>query len=124
VVALRAGGEKVWGDFPLQYAAFVGGGRSLRGYSSQRYAGDAAAWAGAELRQVLTRAEIVVRGDLGVLALADAGRVWYGGESDGGWHTAYGGGVFFSFMDHAYTASATYAYGEKGKLYLALGVPF
>lgn len=121
-LALRAGGERVWGDFPLQYAAFIGGGGSLRGHQSQRYAGDMAAFGSAELRQVLTRAELVTRGDLGVFALADAGRVWFDGDSDGGWHKAYGGGIFFHTLGR--TLSVSYAYGERGVLYFDFGVPF
>ncbi|HEX5872125.1 MAG TPA: hypothetical protein VFY65_16965, partial [Longimicrobium sp.] len=41
VLALRAGGEKVWGDFPIQYAAHLGGSNTVHGHSWQRYTGDA-----------------------------------------------------------------------------------
>ena len=124
VVAVRAGGERVWGDAPFQYAAFVGGLATVRGYRLQRFAGDAAAWGSVELRQPITRAELVVKGTLGVIALADAGRVWFDGESEGDWHTSTGGGAFFTFLDRRYTVSATYAYGERGIIYIALGAPF
>jgi len=124
-LALRAGGQKVWGEFPFQYAAYLGGSRSLRGYPSQRFAGDAAAYGNAELRQPLTRANLLVaRGTLGVFGLADAGRVWYQGTSPGGWHTAYGGGLFFTFIDRRYAVSAAYAVGEKGKFHVTMGMPF
>lgn len=124
-LAMRAGGQKVWGEFPFQYAAFVGGGSSLRGYPSQRFAGDAAAFGSAELRQVLTRANLLVaRGNLGVFGLADAGRVWVGGDSPGGWHTAYGGGLFFTILDGRYAVSAAYAHGEQGRINFELGMPF
>ena len=123
-LALRAGGERVWGGFPFQYSALLGGGATIRGYRSQRYAGDASAFGNAELRQVLTRAKLVVRGDLGVLALGDAGRVWYRGDSPGGWHTAYGGGLFFAFIDRRHAVSATYAHGEQSSFYLSFGLPF
>jgi outer membrane protein assembly factor BamA len=115
VLALRAGGEKVFGDFPLQYAAFLGGSPNLRGYAFDRFAGDAAAWGGAELR-------VPIGSGVGVMALADAGRVWFDGDSDGGWHTALGGGGFV--RAGGYTASLQYAYGERGIFYLRLGLPF
>jgi len=121
-LALRAGGERVWGDFPVQYAAFLGGGGSLRGHSSERFAGDLSAFGSAEVRQVLTRARLVTRGDLGVFALADAGRVWFDGESEGGWHSALGGGVFFHTLGR--TLSVSYARGERGVLYFDFGFPF
>jgi hypothetical protein len=115
VLAVRAGGEKVFGDFPLQYASFLGGSPSLRGYSFHRFAGDASAFGSAELRAPLF-------GPVGVLALADAGRVWFDGASDGGWHTALGGGGFV--RAGGYTASVLYAHGERGIVYLRLGLPF
>ena len=58
---------------------------------------------------------------LGVFGLADAGRVYFDGESPGGWHTSYGGGVWFSSLGHA--LSLAYAKGETGRLYLRLGMP-
>jgi hypothetical protein len=115
VLALRAGGEKVWGDFPIQYAALLGGSPTLRGFSYQRFAGDAAAFGGAEAR-------MRAFGPVGVLALADAGRVWYDGESDGGWHTSVGAGAFVNAGSQ--TLSVFYARGERGILYLRLGLPF
>jgi hypothetical protein len=124
-LALRAGGQRVWGDFPFQDAATIGGFGSLRGYRSQRYQGDAAAWGSAELRVPVTRANLwLVKGDLGALALEDAGRVWMGGASPGGWHTAYGGGVWFSFLDRSHTASVVWAHGEKNALYAQMEIPF
>lgn len=115
VLALRAGGEKVWGDYPIQYAALLGGSPTLRGHSWQRYAGDASAFGGAELR-------VPLFGSVGALALADAGRVWFDGDSDGGWHTAVGGGAYL--RAGAQTLSVFYAQGERGILYLRLGLPF
>lgn len=123
-LALRAGGQRVWGSFPLQYAAFLGGSPTLRGYATQRFAGDAAVHGSAELRQRLFPAELILNGHVGALALADAGRVWYDGESEGDWHTALGGGLFFTVLEGGPTATLTYAHGERGTLYLALGVPF
>lgn len=115
VLALRAGGEKVGGDYPIQYAALLGGSPTLRGHSYQRFAGDASAFGGAELR-------VPVTGNLGAMALADAGRVWFDGDSDGGWHTAAGGGAYL--RAGAQTVSLFYTQGERGILYLRLGLPF
>lgn len=124
-LALRAGGQRVWGGFPFQYAAYLGSEETIRGYASQRYAGDAAAYGTAELRQVLTRADLLLaRGELGAFALTDAGRVWYRGSSPGGWHAAYGGGLFFMFMGRTHAAYVSYAKGEQGSLYAGLGLPF
>lgn len=126
-LALRGGAKKAWGEFPVHESAFVGGSRSLRGYTYQRFAGDGSAFGNAELRVPLTTAVLLVRGTLGALALADAGRVWYDGESEGGWHTAAGGGLWFEFelRGHALGLTALYAEGgEDGRFYLKLGAPF
>jgi hypothetical protein len=122
VLALRAGGEMVRGDFPFQEAAFIGGPESLRGYPWQRFAGDAAAFGSAELRQPLGTVKLLIRGRLGVLALADAGRVWVDGNSPGGWHTNLGGGAWFESM--GMVASLTYAQGDAGRFYLGFGMTY
>jgi hypothetical protein len=98
----------------------------VRGYSFERFAGDAMVFGNAEARVPLARVKLLVRGDLGVLGLADAGRVYLDGESQGDWHTAYGGGLWFRFQirSSVVAASAAYAQGDKGTLYLKLGMPF
>jgi hypothetical protein len=123
-LALRAGGERVWGGFPFQYAAYLGGSRTLRGFASDRFAGDAAAYGTAELRQPLFRTRLLVRGTLGAVGMGDAGRVWYQGDSPGGWHSAVGGGLFFTFLDRSKAVSVYYASGEQSKVYFNVGLPF
>ncbi|HEX5725421.1 MAG TPA: BamA/TamA family outer membrane protein, partial [Longimicrobiaceae bacterium] len=122
-LALRAGGRAAVGDYPFQEAAYVGGGPTLRGYATDRFAGESAVYGGAELRARLGEVNLwLVRGRLGVLALGDAGRVYVDGESPGGWHTGHGGGLFLEALERVVTL--TYVYGDKGRVYLALGMPF
>ncbi|HEX2206843.1 MAG TPA: BamA/TamA family outer membrane protein [Longimicrobium sp.] len=125
-LAMRAGGERVWGTFPVQEAAFLGGFGSLRGDPRGRFAGDASVWGNAELRTGLGRANLrVVRGQKGALLLADAGRVFVDGASPGGWHTAYGAGVWFSALDRGLTTTLLAARGEDGwRMTLRMGLPF
>ena len=123
VVALRAGARTAWGAFPVHDAAWIGGSTTLRGYRWQRLAGDAALYGGVELRLPLTRVNLgLVRGRLGVLGLADAGRVYVDGSSPGGWHTGYGGGLFLETMETA--VHAVWARGEEDRVYVGLGLPF
>lgn len=49
-LALRAGTSIVSGGYPIQFAPAIGGKSTLRGYPWRRFAGDAAANGGAELR--------------------------------------------------------------------------
>lgn len=125
-LAMRAGGERVWGEFPAQEAAFLGGGESLRGFARNRFAGDASVWGNAELRSAFGRANLgVARGNLGGILLADAGRVYLDGRSEGGWHTTVGGGLYFSMLDRAYTGTVIAARGDDGwRAYVKFGLPF
>ena len=75
-----------------------------------------------ELRQPLGQVRLLVRGRVGVFALADAGRVWVDGDSPGDWHTNYGGGAWFETLGIPVTV--TYARGHVSRLYAGLGMPF
>jgi outer membrane protein assembly factor BamA len=121
-LALRFGGSLATGDYPAQFAPFVGGRSSLRGYSYRRFAGDAGANGSAELRIPLGEVNFLVRSKVGVFGLADAGRVWFDGASDGGWHTAFGGGVWAAAFGQAF--SLAYAKGEAQRVYVKSGLFF
>ena len=124
-IALRAGAHGVLGDPPFQYAAFLGGGSSLRGHRSNRFAGDAAVHGSAELRTKLGRANLMLaRGDIGAFALGDVGRVFLSGESSTRWHSALGGGLWFGPLDRSVVVHLLYAYGETHRVAAGLGMPF
>jgi len=123
-LAVRVGGSQVWGDFPFQEAAFIGGSPSVRGYPRQRFAGESSLFAGAELRTFLTRFKFISRGDLGVIGFLDAGRVFTGADTSDDWHTGCGGGVWVGILDRTRTFSAVVGHGETTVLYLAFGMPF
>jgi hypothetical protein len=90
-IAVRAGYQRVWGTYPFQEAAVLGGEQDLRGYDFGRFAGDAATYVGSELR---IRALAVKDVNIGVLGLADAGRVFLRGENSSTMHTSFGGGLW------------------------------
>ncbi|HYJ79864.1 MAG TPA: BamA/TamA family outer membrane protein [Longimicrobiaceae bacterium] len=122
-LALRAGGQLAWGDFPFQESAFVGGGGTVRGYRRERFRGDAAVFGNAELRARLGRVHLLfVKPVVGVFALADAGRVYVDGDSGGDWHTGVGGGLSFEALRQSATVS--YVSGERGMIYITFGMPF
>jgi hypothetical protein len=123
-LSLRAGGRWVWGQAPYHAAATVGGPPTVRGLRTERLTGDASLFAGAEFRVSLAELVLLLPGEAGLLALADAGRVFLDGRSPGGWHQAWGGGVWLDLLDtFALTLSA--ARGPEDTLvYLTLGLPF
>jgi hypothetical protein len=124
-LAVRAGGKHIWGTFPFQESAFVGGTGTVRGLRLQRYAGDASAWANAELRLRLFRVNVLVPQDIGVFGLADTGRVFLEGEDSRRWHTGVGGGLWISFLRPENTISVAAAQSEgRTRLYFGAGFGF
>jgi len=115
VLHLRVGGKKVWGRYPFHEAAFLGGPDTVRGLSRQRYAGDAAVFGNAELRLPLFRFTLLLPIRVGVLGLADAGRVFLEGESSNRWHKGVGGGLWFSILKPENTVVVTAAQELDGR---------
>jgi hypothetical protein len=125
-LALRAGGKKVFGDsIPFFESAFVGGASTVRGLREQRFAGDASLYGNAELRLRLGRFFAVLPGDFGVFGLADAGRVFLDGESSDVWHTGFGGGFWFAFLEPANAVTLALARGDgRTAFYLRAGFAY
>ncbi len=125
-LALRAGGKRLWGTFPFQEAAFIGDARTIRLGRQNRYAGDAAVYGNAELRLRLSRIFLFLPGHIGIFGIADAGRVFLEGESSDTWHTAFGGGIWMSFVQPGNTLSAavTRSDDERIAVYLSAGFAY
>ena len=124
-LALRAGGERLFGRYPFHEAASLGGSESLRGLLRQRYIGDGSAYGNAELRLLLVRRDRALVPRFGVFGLGDLGRVFLEGESSDRWHTAVGGGVFLSVADPKNVLSVAFARSEgRLRFYLQGGFSF
>jgi hypothetical protein len=125
ILALRVGGKRVWGPHPFQESAFLGGLESVRGLRPGRYAGDAAAYANAELRLALFRFRALVPARFGIFGLADAGRVWLDGEDSTKIHTGFGGGIWLAFLKPNNTLSLAAAHSEGHlRMYFYAGFAF
>jgi hypothetical protein len=120
VVALRAGGKKLFGDFPYFDAAFLGGSSSFRTEHYQRFAGDASVYGSAELRVPVAQFPLVLPLDVGLLGFTDAGRVYVDGESPGGWHTARGGGFWVGVI-HPGTVTVLFTNQRRRRTVVTLG---
>ena len=112
-LALRAAGERMWGRSPFYDAAFLGGRYDLRGYSPERFAGDASLVGQLEARLELTRLKFLVYGDFGVHGFAETGRVFADHEESDLWHPSYGGGAWMVFLDRLFTVSGTVGVSEE-----------
>ena len=98
VLALRGGGEKLYGAFPYFDAAFIGGSKSLRTEHRQRFAGDASLYGSSELRVPLASFPLILPLNVGAIGFVDVARVYVDGDSPGGWHQGAGGGLWVSFV--------------------------
>ncbi len=126
-LALRAGGEKVWGTFPFHEAAYLGGPKNLRGFRQDRFGGDASTYGNAELRFALFDVKILVPGEFGLFGAADAGRVFFDGDPNDAdkWHTAVGGGFWLSFLERLQSLSVAIMHGDDlTGVYLSAGFMF
>ncbi len=114
------------GEPPFFEAAYLGGARSLRSFREQRFAGDAAVFGGAELRVPLGQVSLFRHSTrFGVLGLTDVGRVYYHGESPGGWHAAVGGGLWIQPSGWSNSLTLEVAQGSDGsRAYLRTGLVF
>ncbi len=98
VLALRGGGEKLYGNFPYFDAAFIGGSRSLRTEHRQRFAGDASLFGTTELRVPIATFPLLLPWNVGALGFVDVARVYVDGDSPGGWHKGTGVGLWIAVV--------------------------
>jgi hypothetical protein len=124
VIALRAGGKKLFGDFPYFDAAFLGGGNSFRIEHRQRYAGDASAFGSAEVRYPIAEFPFILPLNIGAMAFGDAGRVYVDGESPGGWHTAAGGGFWVGAINPGMNLNVLYTNRSNRRVLVSLGFAY
>ncbi|NOR13174.1 MAG: BamA/TamA family outer membrane protein [Candidatus Aminicenantes bacterium] len=125
VLAALIGGRKVWGHYPYFQAAYVGGSRVLRGFDSERFAGDSSLYANLELRVPISRFFLVLPGEFGIYGFVDTGRVFLEGESSKKWHTGYGVGLWVAPVIRQFTMSLAIAGSDEGpRVYFRFGFGF
>jgi hypothetical protein len=120
----RAGGKKLFGDFPFYEAAMLGGHETTQYITSQRYAGDGSLYATSELYVPLTRFTFLIPVRAGVTGVAESGRVYYQGSSPGGWHSTTGGGIWIGRVYGSEMLSIVQTSGEQHGLQFRLGLSF
>ena len=115
LAALRLGGKNVFGTFPFQEAAYIGGKETVRGYDTNRFAGDASVFGNAELRFNLGKASAYLfRAEYGLFIFGDVGRVFSDADEDSDkWHPSGGGGISAATLDRTLLWAFTVARGEE-----------
>ena len=124
-LAIRVGGEHLWGTFPYYEAALLGGSPNVRGLSEQRFAGRSSAYGSAELRAKLGLLSFFFPAEFGVFGFGDLGRVFQDDLSSDRWHTSYGAGLWIAPVTRTTTVQVSMAKSERrAALYFGLGFGF
>jgi hypothetical protein len=101
VFAFRVGGAVNIGEYEFYHANSLGGKTNLRGFRSNRFAGDQSFYQNTEVRfKLLNIKSYVFNGQTGILIFNDIGRVWVNGENSQRWHDGYGIGVWLTPFDY------------------------
>jgi outer membrane protein assembly factor BamA len=124
-LALRAGGSKVFNQYPFYAGATVGGQNNLRGYNEGRFSGDASVFGQAELRLFITHLNIILKSKLGINLFAETGRVFATGESSEKWHPSYGAGLWVAYLNSTIIGSTYIAFSPETTIFnLGFGMAF
>lgn len=124
-LALRVGGEKVFGTYPFFKSAVLGGANNLRGFSRERFSGGASLFGQAELRMFLFDMNILLPGRFGLSIFGESGIVFISSEESEKWHSSYGGGFWFNVFNNAFCLNFSVAKSsETMNFYVISGVAF
>ncbi len=117
-LALRGGGEKIWGKFPLFKSVFLGGDKNLLGFSRERFAGNADLYGQLELRFLIKELEVLLKEKLGMSLFTETGRVFSNSGNSKKWHPSYGFGFWSSIIQRKINFSLIFAFSsEKTSIY-------
>jgi len=124
-LALRVGGQEVFGTYPFFKYAVLGGGENLRGFSRERFSGDASLFGQAEVRMYLFDMNVLLPGRFGLSFFGESGRVFVSLERSDKWHSSYGCGLWFSVLKNAFNLNFSVAKStETLKFYVISGFAF
>ena len=115
LLALRLGGRNVSGAFPFQESAYLGGRTNLRGFKTNRFAGDASVFGSVEFRGPLQKAPAyLASADYGWFVFADVGRVFFADSDDSDdLHPSVGFGLSADALDRGLQLSFSIARSEE-----------
>lgn len=118
VFSNRTGVGHNFGDFEFYQAQYLGSEDNLRGYRKFRFAGRSKLFNNTELRWRLANLKTYLfPASFGVLAFADAGRIWADNNTSKKWVSGYGAGFWFSPLKRI-VLTLSYATSPEDKLLL------
>jgi hypothetical protein len=124
-LALRAGGSKVFSQYPFYAGATVGGQNSLRGYNDARFSGDAALFGQAELRLFITKLNLIFKSKVGINLFIETGRVFTENDNSDKWHPSYGVGLWVAYLNSTLIGTTYVAFSpERTTFNMGFGMGF
>src|SRR5690606_37799285 len=109
---IRAGAATLNGKPEFYQLNMLGGSETLRGFRRSRFYGNTMAFNQNELYFIRDVRSYIFNGKAGLIALLDAGRVWYPGTTSTSLHVDYGGGIILSPFNQL-TLYITYAFSKE-----------
>ena len=97
--ATHLGGAYTFGDYEFFHANYLSSQSRLRGFRTNRFAGDGILYHASDLRINLFHGRGGIRTGLGIFGSFDYGRAFLEGEGINTWHTAVGGGIYLTPLD-------------------------
>lgn len=94
VLATNIGGAYTLGDYQFYHANYLSNRSRLRGFKTNRFAGDGIIYAATDLRIMLTEGSGAFPTGFGIFGSFDVGRAFLENQDIDQWHTSIGGGIF------------------------------
>ena len=88
-----------FGDYEFFNANYLAGDRRLRGFWTDRFAGDGYVYQSSDLRVKISTFGQSVPTSFGIYGSFDHGRAFLDGDNNSEWHISFGGGLFFAPLD-------------------------
>lgn len=96
VFATNIGAAYTIGDYEFFHANYLSNASRLRGFKTNRFAGDGIVYHASDLRIKILQGHGGLKTGLGVFGSFDYGRAFLDNEDVNNWHTSYGGGIYLT----------------------------
>ena len=96
VLATNFGAAYTLGDYEFFHANYLSNQSRLRGFKSNRFAGDGIVYHATDLRIKLFQGKGGLNSGFGLFGSFDYGRAFLEDENIDDWHTSYGGGIYIT----------------------------
>jgi len=124
LLATQIGGQYTFGDYEFFHANYLSSTTRLRGYKTNRFAGDGIVYHATDLRLKLAQGEGKLKTGLGLFASFDYGRAFLENENNSDWHTSYGGGIYITPLGLLGFKIGYYTGNEDSQLSIGGGLTF